>query len=197
MTLHAFVDESFQRSYTVAAAVMSAGDVNRARGVIRGLLRRGQLRIHFKKESDARRSQILDALETLDLRARLYVVTEPTTHPRDACLAKMIPDLAREGVARLVIERDESLVRAERQMLYALAHTHAPDLNLRAHASPGRPAPGGARCDRVVLDQGRTLEDAGFRLQHHDRSLDSAKPRPPTVRTAAGPTSSGYCPWLH
>lgn len=139
MTKHAFVDESFKRSYTVAAAVMSAADVNNARGVIRALLRPRQLRIHFTKESDARRSLILDALETLDLRAWLYVVTGPSRHPRDACLAHMIPDLAGEGVTRLVIERDESLVHAERQMLYELTRKHAPEMSyehMRAREDP-------------------------------------------------------------
>lgn len=128
MTFHAFVDESFNRAYTVAAAVIPASDVNHARGVIRSRLRPGQFRIHFKKESDARRSQILDQLETLDLRARLYVATKEVSHPRDACLEQMVPDLAAVGVTRLVIELDESLVHAEKQMLYELTRKRAPGL---------------------------------------------------------------------
>ena len=136
MTQHAFVDESFQRAYTVAAAVLPAGDVNAARSTIRQLLRPGQKRIHFKKESDARRSQILDTLETLDLNTRLYVATSSTKYPRDACLDRMIPDLGATGVTRLVLELDDSLVRAERRMLHQLTRKHAPDMSyehLRAH----------------------------------------------------------------
>lgn len=136
MTRHAFVDESFQRNYTMAAAVLPAGEVNAARSTIRQLLRPGQKRIHFKQESDARRSQVLDTLETLDLRARLYVAVTPTRHARDVCLELMIPDLAAERVRRVLLERDDSLVQADRKLLYHLTRKHAPDMeydHMRAH----------------------------------------------------------------
>lgn len=111
MTLHAFVDESFAGDYIVAAAVVPADDVKAARLAVRRLLKPGQARIHFKKESDARRAQILSGLEALDLTVRVYVA-ENGHDARNVCLERMVPDLATLGVTRLVLERNDPLADA-------------------------------------------------------------------------------------
>ncbi|TDC49830.1 hypothetical protein E1212_17015 [Jiangella ureilytica] len=135
VTLHAFVDESFAGDYIVAAAVVPANDVNGARAAVRRLLRPGQERIHFKKESDARRAQILTGLEALDLTVRVYLA-ENGRDARSVCLERMVPDLATLGVTRLVLERSDPLVDADRRALFELTRKHACDLeyrHLRAH----------------------------------------------------------------
>lgn len=128
--MHAFVDESFSGDYVVAAAVVPASDVNAARAAIRRMLKPGQARLHFKKESNARRAQILNGLTALTLTARVYV-TENRHEARNACLECMVPDLAAAGVARLVLERDDSLVEADRRALFELTRKHGAQLEYR------------------------------------------------------------------
>ncbi len=127
MALHAFVDESVVKNYLLAAVVIPANDVAAGRRTMRGLLSKGQKRTHFYKESDPRRATILDGVESLGGLSRVYV-TNRTRTARAACLERMVPDLAAVGVSRLVIERDDSLVAADRKLLYNLARQCAPDL---------------------------------------------------------------------
>lgn len=124
MALHAFVDESFATArYVVAAAIVPATDVKDARGAIRRLLKSGQTRLHFKKESNGRRSQVLTDLEALGLTARIYV-TYNRREARGVCLERMVPDLATVGVERLVLELDDSLVETDRRKLFQLTRKH-------------------------------------------------------------------------
>lgn len=135
MTRHAFVDESFSGDYLVAAAILPAGDVAQARRTMRSVLDRRQRRIHFKDESPARKERIVSTVETLAVDARVYV-TRNTRAAREACLAQLVPDLAAIGVTRLVLERDDSVLKFDRQKLFQLTKKHAPELeyqHLRAH----------------------------------------------------------------
>jgi hypothetical protein len=127
MALHAFVDESVVSNYIVAAVVVPANGVTAGRRVMRGLLRGGQKRTHFYKESDPRRAQILAGIESLDADVRVYVAKKARSARLD-CLSRMVPDLAAAGVSRLVLERDDSLVEADRKVLYQLTRENAPGL---------------------------------------------------------------------
>ncbi|WP_147375272.1 hypothetical protein [Jiangella rhizosphaerae] len=134
--MHAFVDESFSTDYVVAAAVVPAADVNAARAALRGVLRPGQRRIHFKDERPRREDQVLSVIESLEVTATVYV-TKNERKARGVCLERMVPDLAAAGVSRLVLERDESLVRFDRQVLARLTREYCPGLvyeHLRAHS---------------------------------------------------------------
>ncbi|MBB5789708.1 hypothetical protein [Jiangella mangrovi] len=127
MSLHAFVDESVAGAYIVAVALVRASEVAAGRRLMRGLLTGGQKRMHFYQESDRRRSKILKGIEELGPEFRVYL-TKKRKHARDACLERMIPDLVAADVRRLVIERDESLVLAERRLLYQLTRDDRPGL---------------------------------------------------------------------
>jgi hypothetical protein len=59
---HVFVDETKERGYFVAAAVLLPTNVAGARQTIRGLVLPRQRRIHFHKEKDARRNLILPSI---------------------------------------------------------------------------------------------------------------------------------------
>lgn len=136
MSFHAFVDESFADSYIVAAAVVPAADVNPVRAAIRGVLRPGQRRIHFKDERDQRKDSVLTAIAAAGISARVYVASNDR-QARGLCLARMVPDLAAADVTRLVLERDDSLLRFDQRTLDDLKRKHCPDLyyaHLRAHA---------------------------------------------------------------
>jgi hypothetical protein len=116
---HVFVDETKERAFLVTAAVVGARDLDVARKTVRGLVLRGQRRLHFASERDARRRQILDAV--LPLTAEV-VVYDGTAHrrrrQRDACLEALVADVAERGFGMLVLERDDSVLEQDRRLLY-------------------------------------------------------------------------------
>jgi hypothetical protein len=140
MTAHIFVDETKRSGYLLAAAIVPLAELAASRRAVRSLLLGNQRRIHFKDERDARKRQILNTVVGLNLTVAVY---ECATNVRDlearkACLRQLIPDVAEIGAARLVIERDDSLITHDRQTLYdAVAKAACRDTlqyeHLRAH----------------------------------------------------------------
>lgn len=126
MPLHAFVDESFVGRYILAVVVLPADEVTAARKAMRGLLQGGQKRIHFYKESDRRRSQILASIESLGAEHRVYT-TKNARPARIECMRRLVSELGAGGVQRLVIERDDSLVAADRRLLYEVSRDRGQD----------------------------------------------------------------------
>lgn len=127
MVLHAFVDESTAATYILAAALVPADRVAEGRKLVRAMLGGGQKRLHFSHESDRRRARILTGIESLGMEHRVYS-TKNARPARLACLERLVPDLAAAGVQRLVIERDDSLVDADRRLLYQAGLDFAPGL---------------------------------------------------------------------
>jgi len=70
---HVFVDESKERGYFVAAAVVLPQNLVASRQAVRALVLPHQRRIHFSSERDSRRHQIVDTI--LDLGARAMITT--------------------------------------------------------------------------------------------------------------------------
>ena len=140
MTAHIFVDETKRSGYLLVAVIVQAAELAVSRRTVRSLLLGNQRRIHFKDERDTRKRQILDAMVRLNVTARVYA---STTNVRDlearkACLRQLVPEAAAIGAARLVIERDDSLITHDRQTLYdAVAKAGCRDTlryeHLRAH----------------------------------------------------------------
>lgn len=122
---HVFVDETKDDGLQLIAAAVVPGEVAAARKNIRALTMPGQRRIHFTQESNARRKQILDAVDEIAPRVTIY---DGSAHPRkrqrDACLHTLMIDLAHERCGRLVLEADDSLIRQDRQLLYTLTRKH-------------------------------------------------------------------------
>ncbi|GGO94393.1 hypothetical protein GCM10011584_35320 [Nocardioides phosphati] len=115
---HVFVDETKARDYVMAAATVMPGDVNPARKILRGLLLPNQQRIHFTKEKDPRRKQLLTAMCQLDVQVHLYVArTRDHVAGRQACMKAILDDTLRLGATKLVLERDESLQEADRRFI--------------------------------------------------------------------------------
>jgi hypothetical protein len=117
---HVFVDETKDRGYVVAAAVVMSEAVVAARQTMRGLILPRQRRIHFHKESDARRHKILTAIAGLDVEVIIYDATSYANakNARDACLVQLIADLAELKAERVVPELDDSNVRSDQRILY-------------------------------------------------------------------------------
>jgi hypothetical protein len=121
--LHTFVDENKSRGLLMAAASCPAPSVKTNRRALTGLLLSGQRRIHFQKESPARQRKILAAISELNFAVRLYAAPRADVQSRHRCLAAIVLDAA-SSTERLVVERDESTLDFDRQILYRAVRTH-------------------------------------------------------------------------
>jgi len=118
---HVFVDESKERGYFVAAAVVLPQNLVASRQAVRALVLPHQRRIHFSSERDSRRHQIVDTNLNLGARAMIYDATSrpDPKRARDACLTQLVADLAEIGAERLVLEREDAALHSDNALLYA------------------------------------------------------------------------------
>ncbi|MGI8414348.1 MAG: hypothetical protein ACR2QA_18020 [Solirubrobacteraceae bacterium] len=124
MSSHVFVDESKDRAYLLVASIHVSGELEDLRKLMRGLVLRGQRRVHMKKESDPRRRAIAAAICGAGVSATVYDAGQRYRYELDAraaCLRGVVKDAAGRGETMLVIEQDDSLVDWDRRRLYALA----------------------------------------------------------------------------
>ncbi len=113
-----FVDESKANGYYVVASAVAVSDHAGVCRELRGLLARGQDRLHFKGEKDPRRRELLSAMGRLDVRASVWIVRgEPDKVARPRCLEAVTDAMIRDGATELTLERDASLERADRQVI--------------------------------------------------------------------------------
>lgn len=123
MPSHVFVDENKSRGLLMAAAACSSGVVNAYRRTMSGLLLPRQRRLHFFKESPARQRKILAVIAGLDVQVKLYATATADRAGRERCLGAIVESAA--GVAeRVVIERDESTLDFDKQVLYRAVRRH-------------------------------------------------------------------------
>lgn len=143
MSSHAFFDESKRHGLLVAAAVVQPCDLAPARTALRRLCLPGQSRLHFTKERDDRRRQILAALVELDVVIDLYDATgiRDQQTARAACLRALVEDLAAAGAHRLVLEQDDSLVRSDQAVLYTAVRAAGAQDQLTYEHVPARSEP--------------------------------------------------------
>lgn len=115
---HVFVDESKSKAYYVVASVIAPADVSAARKAVAALNRAGQRRIHFKSESDASRKAFLKGAIEAGVTTRVYAALNlPDKVARPLCLRYLLDDLTSAGAARLVLESDASLEKADRRVI--------------------------------------------------------------------------------
>lgn len=137
-----FVDESKSKGYTMVAAVVVAGDVEALRREIRTLVLPGQRRIHFTKESDSRRRQVLSQLVSLGVRVHIFHCADRSDAVgRKACLVGLVEHAAQHAHTNIVLERDESVEEADRRTLFHEVKKHGLTGNLSyghetAHQEP-------------------------------------------------------------
>lgn len=114
-----FVDESKAKGYTMVAAVVVPTDVDALRREIRKLVLPGQRRIHFTKENDSRRRLIISALVKLNIKAHVFHCdSKDAASGREACLIGLVSHAAEHAHTRIVLERDDSVEKADRRILY-------------------------------------------------------------------------------
>lgn len=120
-----FVDESKSKGYTMVAAVVVPGDAAALRREIRALVLPGQRRIHFTKESDHRKRQVLSKLVELGVTAHLFHCdSKSDAVGRETCLVSLVAYAAEHAHTRIVLERDESVDRADRRILFREVDRH-------------------------------------------------------------------------
>ena len=174
MQTQVYVDETKAKGYVVAAAAIAAGDVDAVRRSLRGLLPRGQRRLHMVAESNPLRRKILAALTDEPVQVDLYVAgaTHRTNiERRRACLEGLVADIAADCTL-LTLESDETQDRRDRQDLALLtrrAGCHglrrpASEPLCRATAVGARRGGVGARA-RTRMDPARRADDPPRRLR--------------------------------
>jgi hypothetical protein len=134
---HVFVDETKRGGLVVAAAIVAPERLQPMRGLMRGQLLKGQSHLHFTKEKDDRRGEIVTALCSSGVLIDVYQAAQSDPRKaREACLRQLVADLASTGAHRLVIEQDDSLIKSDQAVLYSavrqaqvehtLAYAHMP-----------------------------------------------------------------------
>lgn len=132
-----YVDESKARGYYVVATASAISDVRASERALRDLLKPGQRRLHFKSESDSRRRQILSRMCALDVRVSVWLVRQRSDkEARPLSLAALTEDAVLGGVAKLVIERDASLERADRRLIAETIRRVGPAEMQYLHVAP-------------------------------------------------------------
>lgn len=102
---------------------MAPASVPDVRKIVNGLRLPGPRRLHFKQESDSRRRVIISAMCALDLHRVVYDAANWSDQKAawDACIRAVVDDCGGAGAELLVIERDDSVVHADRLMIRAQA----------------------------------------------------------------------------
>jgi hypothetical protein len=103
---HGFLDESRRgTTYLVVAVFVRPRELDTIRSALRRLVKPGQRRVHFKKESDSRRRELVSRLREMGLRAGVWTVRDSDdVHARQLCLSAAATWLHELGVTRLAIE---------------------------------------------------------------------------------------------
>lgn len=120
-----FVDESKTKGYTMVAALVVPSDMASLRRDVRSLVLPGQRRIHFTKEQPERKRMILSRLTAFGAQAHVFhCATKSQVRGRDVCLTAIVTHAAQHACTRIVIERDESIEKSDRQVLFREVRGH-------------------------------------------------------------------------
>lgn len=150
---HGFLDESRRgATYLIAVTLVRSRDLDAMRSVMRGLVKRGQRRIHFNDEGDRQRKDVLAQISTLGVRAYVWTCKHNNdASARSACLFDMIPRLVDLDVSRLVLESCQHQDAADRRVLASGIRKFGGNLHVRASEAGRGSVAVDQRCDRVVV----------------------------------------------
>jgi hypothetical protein len=115
-----FVDENKSAGLLLVGACYASRDVVSGRAHLKGLLLPGQERLHFSHERDVRRRRILDA--ALEDISKVIVVHAglplSARQQRRLALAALVDQGTSDGVSRVWIEQDDSVVAFDRKVVF-------------------------------------------------------------------------------
>ena len=140
MAVDVFVDESVRRDYVLSAVRVDPRDLSTARSYVRKLLLGGERRIHFSKESNRRRRELLARLSDHGFDVALYAAPAHYPLARQRLLTQLVADVGAE-LHRLVLEsRDAGDVADQRHLIDLHRGGLFPDTatyeHLRPHEEP-------------------------------------------------------------
>lgn len=120
MRFTAYVDESKVGGLTLFVTLVATTTVKGVRRKVRTMCRGGSRRFHARKEGRKQIALGIEIVDELGLQVRVYDFRHlgGGVEARRAALTAMVHDLASLGVSQIVIERDDSLVGQDRQVLY-------------------------------------------------------------------------------
>lgn len=131
---HIYIDETKERGYVLVASFHIADNLSDLRKTMRGLVLRGQTRVHMAKESDPRRRAICAAICAASVNATIYDAGQryrDPLHARSACLQAVISDTNVGEETLIVLEQDDSIIHWDRQRLIELTRAEGRRENLR------------------------------------------------------------------
>lgn len=114
---HVLVDESEVGGYSMTAVAVRAADVDRVRVQLRRQLRKRQRSIHFTNERQEARKAFLATMIAMPVTAKVY---HANAGPKDACpqcLRRLAESVRASTCRRLVLDRNDSVVKIDRQVL--------------------------------------------------------------------------------
>ena len=144
----AYIDESMRVShglYLLAAVIVADTDADSHRAALRALLLRGQLLLHWRDESTARRSQLITAMSALRHTGAIVIATAAAPRrqerARRKCIERLLAELASRAITTVVFERRHPDLDAhDRTMIAALRHQQTLPAAIRAPGSrPSEP----------------------------------------------------------
>jgi hypothetical protein len=195
--VHVFVDESKRSGYLLASVAFASGRLDRARGLMRGLLLPGERRVHFRSEKDTRRKFVLARMVDFGVSARVYSASVDGEYARDALLRILVEDVIGYGGQRLVLEARDPVGNSRDRVV--LGQTAARKHELAYEHREASTEPILWMSDAIAWSAGaggdwrRRIEPM---IEHATRlpKLESAKPRRRPSGRVPGLTSRGYCP---
>lgn len=132
-----YVDESKARGYYVVATASAISSVQRTEKALRSLLKPGQRRIHFKSERDSRRRELLSRMCALDVRVSVWIAKGlPDKQARPLCLTALVEEAVGANADQLLLERDQSLMRSDRQLIAGVVRQSQSSTLLYRHVDP-------------------------------------------------------------
>ena len=114
---HVLVDESEVKGYSMTAVAVRAADVADVRAQLRRQMRKGQRSIHFTNERPEVRKALIDMMTRMPIIAKVYYVNARPKDGRPHCLRRVAVSVRESQCRRLVLDRSDSVVKADRQVL--------------------------------------------------------------------------------
>lgn len=138
MKRHAFVDESVRgSSYYMCVTLISSDMVAMTRRRLGSLKLPGQRRIHFAAESDRRRRALLREIAVLKTASVIYRAdNRDQITARSAIIKRMLSDLCKAGVDRLVLESRKGQDGRDRSTIHRVSRTTPKPIPAYTHLNP-------------------------------------------------------------
>ena len=108
----------------MAATFLPPNRVSDTEKTLRGLLLPGQRRLHFTREGDRRRKNLLAAMRSLTVQVAIWQATGfPEMLARTKCVTPVIQGALKCDAESLVLERDESIEASDRRLIFEISQS--------------------------------------------------------------------------